>query len=194
MNISLWTIDKILDNMEAYLEETGGAFLNEEMEQAFDKALQDKDAVMKKALEVMTENEQDIAGLKFRIEQLTEIKEKKQRTADSMKRLLTYAVEKYGETKIDEFRLGLRKSKSLDSSELENKFQNVVDLFIVTENFEKSLETFRNVVFPKNPPDSKLYDVKLSLVPKKQKIKDAMKEGIVVDGCTIIEKYNLKIS
>lgn len=197
-NKTFWQIDKMLDNFEDYLEEHGGAVLNEDMERAFEEAIDRKDELMEKTLYVMMESEDEVAKLFFRIEKLQKLAEQKERKVESCKKLLTYAVKKYGATKIDEFKLALRPSVSTDTSGLELKLQDVITNLAEDSKTKEIISDVIILSLKDEPQLVKMLDkicrIKVSVAPDKQEIKKLLKNEVTVTGCSLVEKDNLRIS
>lgn len=188
--MDLYRITTKMRNLEEKLIETEGDIISEEMLQDLNFVEENKEDCMREVLYKMYAEEDNIALLSSRIGGLREMLKAKEHRYDRYRKLLAFAVKYFGETQIDEFSLSLRKSTATDTSELDEKISSY-DKADLVEYVRNSLE---KELIPELA-GSRVLNVSVSAAVSKTEVKKIIKDNGAnsVEGCSLVENYNLNI-
>lgn len=184
--MNLYNIARKYENIENFLLEKEGEY-TEEILNDLNVTEARKDEAMKEIYYNYLQTEDDINLLKARIKDLQEKLKAKEVHYDSLKKLMEFALKIFGDTRVDEFTLGLRPSKYVDTQELEEEIANQIE----TSVEEQAILDIASHKL--DLPMNDLLKVVVEITPKKGSIGSAIKEGLVVPGCVQKQRLNLKV-
>jgi len=115
---NLYNISNQYRLLENALTESEGD-LSPELEKLLTINEEDREEAFKNLFYMKLEKEDEIEGLTARVTMINELIAKKQRTVDSCKKTIIKGLETFGEQKVDEFTLKLKKSTATNTEQLE---------------------------------------------------------------------------
>lgn len=207
----LYQITNQYRNIENQLIESGGE-LTPELEELLDINEHNREDAVRNILYLKMEKDDDIEALKSRKKMIDELIKKKETSSNSYKRILSRAVETFGELEVDGFRLTNMTSKSTVTEGLEKDLALIVEYLkdkkltdIIQGSMVKNETELQDIVSATGLNENRLADismliydkritqsVQLSLKPDKTELKKYLKDNSV-QGVYIQEKLNLQI-
>lgn len=123
--MDLFKVTEQYRQIDALLEESGGV-LTPELEKALVINEKNRDEAFKNLYYLLKEKQADLPGLKKTIDELQEIKKKRELQIDSLKKQLVMGVETFGVQNIDGVKLSIRPSQACNTDLLEAKISAVL--------------------------------------------------------------------
>jgi hypothetical protein len=203
--MNLYTLTEEFKNISEELEDNGGD-LTPELEECLKLNEANFSHIIREVFYAKKEKEDEVEMMKFRIDDWNEKMKRKKRSIDTMKTLLLKAVQVYGEQKIDEFKLAIRKSKAIDTATLDEKIARITHR-CPGKKFSEILEDLDSLEMLKKENITNQYELRelaemvekgqikesLGITVVKTPIKEAIESGLTVMGSRQLQNENLNI-